>query len=261
MIVKSDPTGRFLPVDNHCKQLLQRAISHLTPTQSPITIDYLEDLYAEDFAQGCLFLIKEGLIGYEQEGTFVFEFDAGDLIGLSHGLEGPSVRYFAELPVTLVPMRREDLFKALFTQPERSRAWSDYLLSDRQRLTTALALSAPELDRKTLGMQVFGPGDVIIEEGERADKVYTIIEGHAEVFAHGVKVGEVSENQIFGALSLLTDKPRTASVIADRRCMVMVVPHDQFEMMLRSHSHICLQLMKDMAHQIICLNEMVTVSV
>ncbi|MCP5160856.1 MAG: cyclic nucleotide-binding domain-containing protein [Hahellaceae bacterium] len=258
MIVKSDPGGVFLSVDNRCKQLLQAVLEDLVFPLPAIREDYIEDLYEEDFADGCVFLVKEGVIGHEQDGTFLFEFDVGDLVGLQRSQGGPKHRYFAELPVVLIPISRSELFDGIFSDPDKACQWSEFLLADNQRLTSALALSAPEVDRSTLGMQSFSAGETIIREGDNADSVFTIIEGHAEVFAHGVKVGEIQENEIFGALSLLTNQKRTATVVADKRCMVMVVPKDQFEVMIRSHSHICLSLMENMARQIVAMNERIT---
>ena len=100
--------------------------------------------------------------------------------------------------------------------------------------------------------------ETIIEEGTESDSVYSIVEGHAEVFVRGIKVGEVLEDEIFGAMSLLTNSPRTASVVADSRCLVMVVPRHQFETMIKTHPRICMSLMENMARQIVSLNQQIT---
>ncbi|RLU00009.1 MAG: Crp/Fnr family transcriptional regulator [Ketobacter sp.] len=73
-----------------------------------------------------------------------------------------------------------------------------------------------------------------------------------------MKVGEVLEDEIFGAMSLLTHSPRTASVVADCRCLVMVVPRHQFETMIKTHPRICMSLMENMARQIVALNQQIT---
>lgn len=258
MFIESNYTEQFEKVDNHCKQLLEIALREIPAHGAPLSYAGFEDLYADATNKDLVFVVEEGAVGHQQEGKTLFHYDAGDLFGMAQGEEMPRAKYYAESPVILRPYKRDDLWNAAMANTTKARQWGDYLISDCGRQSAVIAAIEPEVDRTSLGFKTFKPGEVIIEEGTESDTVYSIVEGHAQVTVNGIKVGEVLEDEIFGALSLLTNSPRTATVVADRRCLVMVVPRHQFETMIKTHPRICLSLMENMARQIVSLNTQVT---
>ena len=67
----------------------------------------------------------------------------------------------------------------------------------------------------------FDAGDVVVHEGAAGDSVFLIRSGHVQVFMRDEKrdgqpivLGEIHEGSFFGEVSLLTGRPRTASVLA-----------------------------------------------
>jgi CRP-like cAMP-binding protein len=68
-------------------------------------------------------------------------------------------------------------------------------------------------------------------------------------------VGEIHEHEIFGAMAALTQSSRTATVVANTDCMLMVVPGDQFIELVKSQPRTCLALFENMAHKILALNQ------
>ena len=260
MFIESNYTEQFEKVDNHCKQLLEIALQGIPSQGTPLQYECFEDLYGDPANQELVFLVEEGAVGHQQEGKTLFHYDAGDLFGLNQGEAMPKAKYYTESPVILRPFKRDDLWNTAMASTDKARQWGDYLIAECGRQNAVIAAIEPEVDRASLGFATFKPGETIINEGTESDTVYSIVEGHAEVFVKGTKVGEVLEDEIFGALSLLTNSPRTATVVADSRCLVMVVPRHQFETMIKSHPRICLSLMENMARQIVSLNAQVTAS-
>ena len=258
MFIESNYTEQFEKVDLHCKQLLEVALKGIPALGEPLSYACFDDLYADANNQDLVFLVEEGAVGHQQEGKTLFHYDVGDLFGMAQGEEMPRAKYYAESPVLLRPFKRDDLWNAAMANTTRAREWGDYLIADCGRHSAVIAAIEPDVDRTSLGFKTFKPGEVIIEEGTESDTVYSIVEGHAEVFVNRIKVGEVLEDEIFGALSLLTNAPRTATVIADSRCLVMVVPRHQFETLIKTHPRICMSLMENMARQIVSLNTQVT---
>lgn len=258
MFIESNYTEQFEKVDNHCKHLLEQALQGIPAHGQPLTYECFEDLYADTTNTDLVFVVEEGAVGHQQEGKTLFHYDAGDLFGMNQAALMPKAKYFAESPVVLRPYKRDDLWNAAMANTAKARQWGDYLIADCGRQNAVVAAMEPEVDRTSLGFATFKAGETIIREGTESDTVYSIVEGHAEVFVKGVKVGEVLEDEIFGALSLLTNSPRTATVVADTRCLVMVVPRHQFEILIKSHPRICLSLMENMARQIVSLNAQVT---
>jgi hypothetical protein len=93
----------------------------------------------------------------------------------------------------------------------------------------------------------FSAGDVILKEGEFSHEVLCLVDGAADVIAHGAKVGKVKQEEIFGALAALTGAPRMASVVAAKPTTCMVFERDDFEDLLRSHTALMSKLFEDMA--------------
>lgn len=109
----------------------------------------------------------------------------------------------------------------------------------------------------TPGFSNFAAGDTIINQGDAADLVYTLIEGHADALCDGVKVGEINQNEIFGALAVFTRQPRIASVIARTECTVMMVNKDDFVQLIFQQPQISVGLIEEMAAKINELNNQI----
>ena len=65
--------------------------------------------------------------------------------------------------------------------------------------------------------KAFGPGELIIEEGETGNGLYIIISGNVEVLKglgtdNTVVLGQRKSGDVFGEMALLGEWPRTASV-------------------------------------------------
>jgi len=104
------------------------------------------------------------------------------------------------------------------------------------------------------GFSHFAPGETIINQGDTADLVYTLIEGQANAICDGVKVGEIHQNEIFGALAVFTRQTRIASVIAQTECTVMMVNKDDFIQLIFEQPQISVAVIEEMAAKINELN-------
>ena len=92
-------------------------------------------------------------------------------------------------------------------------------------------------------------------QGERADFVFNMSEGVAEVVVDDVPVGRIGEGEIFGAMAALTHADRSATVRAKTHCSVVKVPKEQFTELIRSNPATIHSLLVDMANSIVNLNE------
>jgi CRP/FNR family transcriptional regulator, cyclic AMP receptor protein len=62
----------------------------------------------------------------------------------------------------------------------------------------------------------FQAGSEVVVEGEEAGRFFLILEGTAEVFAHGVHRAELGPGDAVGEIALLDGGPRSATVKATR---------------------------------------------
>jgi thioredoxin reductase (NADPH) len=88
-------------------------------------------------------------------------------------------------------------------------------------------------------LQVFGPGEVVVREGEPADRFYMIVKGQAEATQRGsdgaqVVVNTIGPGEYFGEIGLLSDAPRLATVRAKTSLEVLALDRENFGRLLRS---------------------------
>ncbi|MFC1545895.1 cyclic nucleotide-binding domain-containing protein [Pseudomonadota bacterium] len=85
-------------------------------------------------------------------------------------------------------------------------------------------------------------GETVVEEGASGNTFYLIRSGQVAVSTRGmgsqgdsIPLGRMGEGAFFGEVSLLTDKPRTATVTADGDVEVMELTRDDFNDIVASH--------------------------
>jgi len=108
------------------------------------------------------------------------------------------------------------------------------------------------------GFEFFNTGDVIIQEGDVADSVYTLIQGRAKVMVNDKQVGEAKENEILGLQAMLLKTTRTASVIAEGPCSAVKVTYDKFRSLIENRPELVISTLETMALQMQRANQRIT---
>ena len=108
----------------------------------------------------------------------------------------------------------------------------------------------------------FKKGATIIHEGTTGSYAYLILSGSVEV---SKQVGEeklvlsrLAKGNIFGEMSLVDDKPRSATIVALEDTEVRVITRDRFESMLEQNPRAVIPLLKQVFQRVRYLNQMVT---
>jgi len=85
-------------------------------------------------------------------------------------------------------------------------------------------------------LRTFEKGGVVVREGEAGNTFYLIRSGSVDLSTSGmgkdgdqVALGKMGEGDFFGEVALLTDKPRTATVIAREKAELMELARADFE--------------------------------
>lgn len=79
-------------------------------------------------------------------------------------------------------------------------------------LVTLRAMAVLDLC-KMLPIRAFGPGEVVLAEGQRTGLLYILVSGTVEVVKGEIRINTVSEpGAFFGEMSVLLDAPHTATV-------------------------------------------------
>lgn len=205
-----------------------------------------------------LFLLEEGLIDISTEERQLFYLQQGSLVGLRHGLNLPAWHYTPGEPVRLTPYERRAFFQHVYSCEQRQELFTFYLLGQTTLLTEAFARVQQVEVNPSTGFEHFAPGEKLIHQGDSAEHVFVIIEGHAEAWVDGQKVGDVQKDEIFGAMAVFINEPRTATVVATEPCTVMTIPKDQFLALMQSNPRIAHSLIESMARRIDLMNKEIT---
>ena len=79
---------------------------------------------------------------------------------------------------------------------------------------------------RTTGEDRYAPGDVIVREGGHSETLFIILEGTAKIVRKGRTVARRVPGEFFGEISMIDERPRTASVIAETPMRCLVLYHD-----------------------------------
>ncbi len=146
---------------------------------------------------------------------------------------------------------------------------------DRPDSATALARSPlfshlGRLDLARLAGELeemhFAPGQTIVRQGDRPDGFYVIKQGRAAVLAGGASApvsgdgaGEqplttLGPGEVFGEMALLTDSPRTATVVAETDLTVWRLSRPRFETLLDHERGIARSIERSLSHRLAAMN-------
>ena len=235
------------------RSLTELFLQNLLPSGKPIDTNVSNDLF-EGQPSTRLFLITEGRVYYRVRGKLVAIFEEGDLLGITRSLNLNEGLFSCIEAVQLVPYERDDLIAHVNSDFTLQKKWTHYLVCNMAFYQQALAQEIRAEFQPQAGFVHFHHGEVIIQQGDVADKVYTLLDGSADAVCNGVKVGEINPNEIFGALAVFTRQPRIASVVATSDCTALAVRKEEFVDLIDHQPHICIGLIEEMATTINQLN-------
>lgn len=116
-------------------------------------------------------------------------------------------------------------------------------------------LSAEEFKQivARLSLRHFDRDAEVMKEGDPGDSLFIIVRGSVRVSTKGPRqkelvLGNLGEGDFFGEVSLLTGKPRTATVIATSVCDFLELTRADYESIIKKYPHIK-QVMEDFHRQ------------
>lgn len=111
-------------------------------------------------------------------------------------------------------------------------------------LLAVLDKRALEQVLRTAREQRYAPGDVVVNEGDPATRLYLIIEGTASVEQSAAgNVGKLQAGDFFGELALIEEHGRTATVRADTELTCLIIPAWEFRASLLEHPQMAIPML------------------
>ena len=99
-------------------------------------------------------------------------------------------------------------------------------------------------------------GRTFIEEGEAGREFFVVLDGQAEIRSDGQVIARRGPGEFFGEISLLLDRPRTASVTAVTRMTLDVIERKDFKRLLIDHPELYEPLLAAVAQRLAELEEL-----
>ena len=89
----------------------------------------------------------------------------------------------------------------------------------------------------------FESGDIVITEGEAGDSLFVLTTGVVKAFVRNpagksIQVREMSEGAFFGEISILSGKPRTATITAKTACELLELDKSTLDSICQTHPHV-----------------------
>ncbi|WP_439106291.1 cyclic nucleotide-binding domain-containing protein [Congregibacter sp.] len=206
------------------------------------------------------YLVASGTVTVRYSDRAVYLLEEGDiLLPDVTGSRDPdaAVFYGSEAGASLNSFSALEFMQQVFARPSMTKLWTRLLVTYSGMLLRLTAMHTQVDVVTTPGFALYEPGEVIITQGERAQFVFNLTSGLADVMVDGVPVGIISPGEIFGAMAALTHADRSATVRARSRCSVVKVPTSQFTELIKSNPATIQALLTDMANSIVSLNEQV----
>jgi hypothetical protein len=152
-----------------------------------------------------------------------------------HGNAEAAAYYGSEAGASLSSFPALDFMAQVLSRPGTMKLWTRLLVTYSGMMLRLAATHTKTDVITTPGFAVYEPGEVIIAQGERAQYVFNLTAGLADVLVDGVPVGIISPGEIFGAMAALTHADRSATVRARSRCSVVKVPNSQFTDLIKTN--------------------------
>lgn len=115
-----------------------------------------------------------------------------------------------------------------------------------------VALIATELD--------FGPGEVLMHEGELGESMYLIVDGQVDVIKGQITIAVLGHRESVGEMAVLDSEPRSATVRAKTATRVLRISKEDFYELLDERHEIARAIIKVLSQRLRLTTEKGSVS-
>jgi len=246
--------AEFKKLNFEARDLLSSVFSGIAPKSEAMTIPAQHTLFGGFEEHDSFFILRDGNLKNESRGRLLFIYEEGDLIGFEKTLVPAESKLMTDFAIIVDEYDKKTVLDELAGDREKLEKWHKYLALQFNLFSLMLAHLMRDTAVYVPTIRNYEPGDVIIKENTEASEVYSMLDGRANAFVDGIKVGEIKPDELFGAIAALTGTTRTASVIADTFCTVIVSTRSGFKKMLESNPNTVDKLVEDMARVIVSTN-------
>jgi CRP-like cAMP-binding protein len=202
-----------------------------------------------------VYFIIEGYFKLSFQGKVLRLYSGGDWLAMSEAFDGYTLA--SDFASEVAVFDKEDLAQALRKDKGLAERWLELHSFEAAVDLGLCALSIENDVDASFEFRQFRQGQAITKEGDAPDGIYEMVAGEAQVTSNGKPIGKVNTGEIFGEISFLTGKPRTATVTASSSCFVRIVKQDDFARLIETNPYLIISISKTLAKRIVELNRRV----
>lgn len=258
MLADAELAQDFTILSRQYRELIEALLGIVGMPGIPLEVAPAADGNFRGYDGHQFYVVQRGTISVFYRGKTVYTLEEGDILlpDVAGSAEQDSTVYYRSAAgARLDSYPALEFMRRVFSEPAAMRLWSRVLVTYSGLMLRSAAAFVPEEAPTTPGFEDYAPGDIIIRQGDRAEFVFNLSSGVAEVLVDEVTVGRIGEGEIFGAMAALTHADRSATVRAKTACSVVKVPKEQFTELIKSNPATIHSLLIDMANSIVNLNE------
>ena len=258
MLASVDLPDDFKLLNQQYRGLVQALLDEIDLLPIRVEVAPTQSGNFRGFDAARFYLVESGTVTVRYSDRSVYLLEEGDI--LLPDIAGTrdaevAVYYGSEAGASLNAFSALEFMAQVFSRPATTKLWTRLLVTYSGMMLRLTAMHTQADVVTTPGFAVYEPGEIIITQGERAQYVFNMTAGLADVLVDDVSVGIISPGEIFGAMAALTHADRSATVRARSRCSVVKVPTSQFTDLIKTNPATIHALLTDMANSIVSLNE------
>jgi CRP/FNR family cyclic AMP-dependent transcriptional regulator len=104
--------------------------------------------------------------------------------------------------------------------------------------------------RHATDVRTFKAGETVFRQGDAADVMYVVQIGELDVVYQGKDVERLNEGDLFGEMSLISEEPRSATVVARTDCKLVPIDLKAFMFLVEETPYFAVQVMRIMSSRI-----------
>ncbi len=121
---------------------------------------------------------------------------------------------------------------------------------EESKIFEGLGKESMKLVKSIMQKRAYSAGDAIFEEGDIGHEFYIIESGVVDVLKSGVKIGELSKNEVFGEMAVIDNQDRAATIKASEDIIVHVITREKFEQLKRDDIEAYLAIVLNISKEI-----------
>ena len=253
MLSLTDVPENLEKLHHHSKELSISICDKVSALGNRYRLQADTDLFQTKFP--AYVLINDGIFKYFNAEKMVRFYSENDLAFVSNDEKLSGSKLISEFGSEVTLFKAEELEKALCSDQSLMNQWFMLQNYKNQIMHMLCSQFINEDLRPNIKMQQFKEGEIIIEENSAPNEIFEMINGSAIAFVKGVQVGEIRRKEVFGEISFLTGKKRTATVKAKTNCMLQIIDKNDFFKLIKYRPQLIINVSKTLAERVIGLNQ------